>query len=682
MLWVFMISLHSKAQPPIFLPATQPEMVFPLPFNEPTPLSTDTNGGAYGNFYNNRYALGAYHYYAVPSRRTATGGWTGTKDLYLYTFNHHDMNGSLGTYLATLAYRFTESGDTTTLQRGHRNYGGDVSQGAVAPYIMNGNLFVALAYWYGVPSFELNHYRLDEEDEGLHPATGLAGISPIPPANQRIMDLNAISMFMPNPRISIDGNSLDRFAIAYEVPGNGIYVRGYRVNTSGAIQYLQQGTGTGSVGGSPDFKIPGSENGRLPDIALSRDRNSTVCYAFVSYVDTVSLEIKTYRFSFESIFTPYFYMPVLEHTEPISGYSSDIDAFQLVMDAPDDFTTFTGYGYSKWSYSYYNRDANKINLVMSKNGVVNRYVLNNGSIMPGPAAINTSGNAFPAISYTKELDAVHVGWFTTYDMATPFLWRSLYNPGVASQRYIGVTFHEDGYFVTGPHYERLSTNYMNNFTGKGGNWETNSPRLTFSKYNGGDHHFSVFTAHGPSDVTHTFNEVPIFPAPFVPTSIFTGNYMENLKCDIGPVPPAPPLPTIGKYLFYKEDFISCDDSLFNTGENYLYIAHKLSPRFFGGAIYKAAKETITDDLMSLTLLNNPFDNRHAFRLNASALISQPLNAVIYSIDGRQVWQGKGSLEELNVAFQQQQILELSPGIYHLQIGVKGETLHQFKLLKQ
>jgi hypothetical protein len=232
-------------------------------------------------------------------------------------------------------------------------------------------------------------------------------------------------------------------------------------SNSGGVQYLEKSTIADPFG--RDFFIPGSESGRLPDIALSRDKNSSVCYAFVSYVDTV----KTYRIIFESIFAPSFYAPILEHSEPISGFNSDIDAFQLVMDAPDEFTTTGGYFYSKWSYTYYNKDANKINLVMSKDGVVNSYVLNDGSIPGGPAAINTSGNAFPTLSYTKDLDAVDVGWFTTYDMAAPHIPRSLYDPGAGSQRYIGVTFHENGHFHSGMQYQRLSTNFANNYVGKG-----------------------------------------------------------------------------------------------------------------------------------------------------------------------------------------------------------------------
>jgi hypothetical protein len=218
----------SLAQLASFKPATTSEMVFPLPFLN-FPLSTSTAGGGYGSFYDNRYGLGAYHYNSVPQHKSATGSLgSSIKDLYLYSFNHNDMGGVYGGYTATLVYRFTKEGDTETLQRGHINYGGDVSQGAVAPYMMNGNLYVAIAYWYGVPTFELNHYLLDEENEGLVPAGLTTGSPSIPPSNIRIKDLPSGSYF--NPRISMDASKLDRFAMVYEVPDSGIFIRGYRVS--------------------------------------------------------------------------------------------------------------------------------------------------------------------------------------------------------------------------------------------------------------------------------------------------------------------------------------------------------------------------------------------------------------------------------------------------------------------
>jgi hypothetical protein len=117
-------------------------------------------------------------------------------------------------------------------------------------------------------------------------------------------------------------------------------------------------------------------------------------------------------------------------------------------------------------------------------------------------------------------------------------------------------------------------------------------------------------------------------------------------------------------LFYSL-LLSCKLNIINKpSETYLYTAHKLSARFPIGPVYRKTQEEV---------------------LNTSSYTGgegiEVINAVLYSLDGRMLYQWSGKLQELNHSIASEQWNLLSNGCYQLILRNDYSAPQTFKLIK-
>jgi hypothetical protein len=132
-------------------------------------------------------------------------------------------------------------------------------------------------------------------------------------------------------------------------------------------------------------------------------------------------------------------------------------------------------------------------------------------------------------------------------------------------------------------------------------------------------------------------------------------------------------------LFYSL-LLSCKLNIINKpSETYLYTAHKLSARFPIGPVYRKTQEEVLNT-SSYTIQNNPFAEGQPFQVTGGEGI-EVINAVLYSLDGRMLYQWSGKLQELNHSIASEQWNLLSNGCYQLILRNDYSAPQTFKLIK-
>lgn len=597
----------------VFEPGSAPADIFPLP-TIPTAGGVPTGTGPTGSFYDTHEGGSCYNY-------TFDFDSDGNLDeVYVWSLGFVDISR----YDNAVAYKVVEKGTGTVKYRGTHYVGGDITTLQVGMVRYNTSVSLVVAYW--TPGeIRLAHFQMT--------VTGLNLVSDM------LVDNISTGPGAQTQHLSLDCHDLDAFTIAWEDPGLGIRMKGYRV------------AGTGWYSPLP-VTVAAGPNLRLPDIAMSHKSDTTLpvndTFVHLAFVDITGANPVIYKYTvnFDLLMSGGFGVTMNDALTLGVPFGVRFDEFQLKIDAPDHYNTTN----CSWSYVYYNNDANKINLRLYNQSAATTtsYIVNDGSLPGSSGDITSAGNAFPSVTYHPDGDKVYVAWFTTYD-PSGLPATNIYTYQSFSQRYIAVVVDDAGNQLNF-RYQNLDANYASNWPG--------FPKICLSKHNESDKVFTVFSGSGPTDIWPYGGGIP-----------FLGKYYENSSITA-------PTPTPTSLLPAGLSYSSVWDIPY-AGTS-AYIAHRITDWYSGGSpFYKQLQAE-----SKLIVGPNPFSPTQLFQLKGDSELEK-YQARLVALDGRSLALYSGTIKQINEQIGSSQEVLLAPGLYLLQIqGTSGGTSQQFRLQKQ